>query len=323
MSELGFKLQHIRNLRRSWRDKVTTPEEVQVILTQRCNLNCHFCFNKDTTKKENNINEIKEIVRQTKELGIEAIRFTGGEPLLVKDLLESVIYAKQQGLYVIINTNGLLIDESNYKIFDYVDDVLISLHNVEELNSKERAFNKLKRKNLILRGCTILLKENIKELEKFFRFFKKVKFNNYFLLRPIPNPLNKTPMETQDVQDFTKKIIQLNNTYKANAYIANALPFCSYDTEKLSQICVGGKNDSGYTRITVAENGDIKPSYYSNKILGNIKTDSLKECWNNHYMKKIRNHQLVPTECKSCHHLHVCKGGIIGDEKDYLIKTTL
>lgn len=61
------------------------PKEIPIEVTLRCNLSCEFCFNKDyRTKKELDTGSLKKIIDNISEAGIDAVRFTGGEPLLRK-----------------------------------------------------------------------------------------------------------------------------------------------------------------------------------------------------------------------------------------------
>ncbi|MBU1178079.1 radical SAM protein [Patescibacteria group bacterium] len=80
-------------------------------VTTQCNLDCAFCFGPESGEDEPTNQEAKEIIKQVAASGADKIVFTGGEPLLRKDIFELVEYASQQGLYTILHTNGLLFDE--------------------------------------------------------------------------------------------------------------------------------------------------------------------------------------------------------------------
>jgi len=84
-------------------------------LTERCNNNCLHCnINRpadDASAKARELttDEWKHIFRQIAELGILSVCFTGGEPLLRDDFPELYLFARKQGLMVLIFTNGRLI----------------------------------------------------------------------------------------------------------------------------------------------------------------------------------------------------------------------
>jgi len=288
------------------------PEEVKIELIQECNKECDFCFNntsKTTKNHELSIQQLKKAIDKVSKANINSIRFTGGEPLLRKDLNIILKYAKQKNLYIILNTNGTLLQKKQETLKN-VDEILLSVHYTNELKEKANIINLIKSKGVFLRACTIATKQNIKTLEKFYDFFAKNNVDEWFLLRPVPNIKNKTPITRQDIKHLTEKVITLNKKHNMNIFIANSIPFCSYIKRKLSSICIGGRNDNGHTRIVIDAFGNIKPNYFSSKILGNIKKDNILDSWHSKYLKRIRNYDHVPEHCKKCYYLYKCKAGL-------------
>ena len=55
------------------------------------------------------LDEIKDIIDQTSEWGVEVFNPLGGEPFMRADLEEILLYAVSKGFYVTITTNGTLI----------------------------------------------------------------------------------------------------------------------------------------------------------------------------------------------------------------------
>jgi len=81
-------------------------------LTYRCNSKCNFCnFWKDESLKklpDAKIQDVEKNLDDLKKMGVKFIDFTGGEPLLNRDLPQILSYAKQLGFFVKLSTNGLL-----------------------------------------------------------------------------------------------------------------------------------------------------------------------------------------------------------------------
>ena len=295
------------------------PNEIVIELTNRCNLNCSFCFNKQGTADTFEISQkdVFNILDNAFNLGINAVRFTGGEPFLRKDLYEILKKAKSLGLYVILNTNAFLIDESNKDCFNYVDLVLISFHNTMQFEAVKEKMDMLEDYNLKIMLGTILTQSNIGNLEKYYDLISKLNNKNFvewFLLRPIPNKFNKRPIIKGDIKIAYEKIVQYNKKYNMDIKIANALPFCAIDGN-LSSICKGGHFDSGYTRLVIDAAGNYKADYFSN-ILGNIKSSNILDVWNSREIKDIREFKKIDEKCKICCYLQKCRGGLIG--KEYL-----
>ncbi|MFH1551538.1 MAG: radical SAM protein, partial [bacterium] len=116
-----------------------TPEEIMIEITPKCNFDCEFCFNKISfAQKGRNIKEfsssyVKKIINAISESGVKVIRFTGGEPLLRKDIFELLKYAKNKNLEVRLNTNGSLINSKTVKkLRGVVDNVLIPIESDDD-----------------------------------------------------------------------------------------------------------------------------------------------------------------------------------------------
>ena len=300
-----------------------TPNEIIIQLTKNCNLECDFCFdniNNKKTNKEISKEEVFKIIDDVKGK-TNAIRFTGGEPLLRRDLNEILAYSKKNNIYTILNTNGLLFNEENISILNNVDDLLISFHEFSERDKKSSIFKKIRKynKNILLRSCTILTPRNIKNLESFYSFIQFQPVDDWFLLRQVPNKKNNRPISKEQAKEMIDKTTVLNKEYRIKPMITNALPFCMNEKEKTASICIGGKNDSGHTRIYIDSNGNILPDYFSGKVLGNIKKDNINQLWLGNYMKSIRNLVYLPNKCKKCGYNINCKAGLSTiDYTDYL-----
>ena len=83
-------------------------------LTDQCNEQCIHCYASSSPTCSNflNINDIKSVLKQARALGRPFVQFTGGDPLIHRDLVAAVAYAHAldyQGIE--IYTNGLLLSE--------------------------------------------------------------------------------------------------------------------------------------------------------------------------------------------------------------------
>jgi molybdenum cofactor biosynthesis protein A len=92
-----------------------TINYLRIAVTDRCNLRCSYCMPAKGLEwiPRNNLLSFEEIVRSLgifSELGINKIRFTGGEPFLRKDFIALVEKVCEQNLFeqISITTNGTL-----------------------------------------------------------------------------------------------------------------------------------------------------------------------------------------------------------------------
>lgn len=109
-------MQGMRLLARGINNYLTKrPIVVSYEVTLSCNCNCHHCDLGGVIRDEKQIepHEYKEITRR---LSPVAVQISGGEPLLRKDILSIVKAIKQPDgtPYVILVTNGVLLNETNY-----------------------------------------------------------------------------------------------------------------------------------------------------------------------------------------------------------------
>ena len=101
----------------------------------KCNQVCEFCYGpKDV--KDFSTEEGFEMIDGFKKDGAEKIVFTGGEPLLREDLVELIKYAKRQGLFTILHTNGMLLTKKKFRLFGkYLNQINLPLDGYDEPTS--------------------------------------------------------------------------------------------------------------------------------------------------------------------------------------------
>lgn len=84
-------------------------------ITRGCNLRCVHCYSDSQAMKypgELTTGEAKAVINQLADFRVPAILFSGGEPLLRKDLFTLAGHARDRGLRCTLSTNGTLIDEA-------------------------------------------------------------------------------------------------------------------------------------------------------------------------------------------------------------------
>src|SRR5687767_11671695 len=89
-------------------------------LTRTCNLKCVHCYTDSAAVKypdELSTDECKAVLKDLAEFKVPAVLFSGGEPLVRRDLFELAEYARDLGLHVVLSTNGTLIDRNTARKF--------------------------------------------------------------------------------------------------------------------------------------------------------------------------------------------------------------
>jgi radical SAM protein with 4Fe4S-binding SPASM domain len=158
-------------------------------ITRACNLKCVHCYNDSGSSKaddELSTPEAKEVLQDLARFGVPSVLFSGGEPLMRKDLFELLGYAGRLGLHTVISTNGTLItQEAAERMKEHnVSYVGISLDGVGPINDRfrgvEGAFEKAVDGIRNCQGAAVriglrltLTKRNVQDLEALFDFFER------------------------------------------------------------------------------------------------------------------------------------------------------
>ncbi len=113
-------------------------------VTRRCNLKCVHCYAhaQDMTSFEDELSteEGKKFLDDLADFKVPVILFSGGEPLVRKDLPELAEYAVKKGMRAVISTNGTLITSNKARMLKEIglSYVGISLDGMEAVNDRFR-----------------------------------------------------------------------------------------------------------------------------------------------------------------------------------------
>ena len=110
------------------------PISVNLVVTDRCNYSCRFCFGKYRTFCGHiDDSRILELPGLLADAGAQKITFEGGEPLLHPGLSDLIVEAKGHGLVTGLVTNGYLMTEIYLKeLADSLDWLGLSIDSASE-----------------------------------------------------------------------------------------------------------------------------------------------------------------------------------------------
>ena len=104
----------------SEKSKLPQPLWLLAELTYSCPLQCPYCSNPvemAKVKKELSTDDWIRVMREARAMGATQLGFSGGEPLLRKDLEELIAEARRLGFYTNLITSGVGMDEKRIKAF--------------------------------------------------------------------------------------------------------------------------------------------------------------------------------------------------------------
>lgn len=108
--------------------------KVYIEITNRCNLNCRFCMQNKSIKRDMSVNEFKLILEEVKKVTKNIYLHVKGEPLLHPHLDELLQLCDENRMRVNITTNGTLINQQLRIILkhDCIKKINFSLHSENE-----------------------------------------------------------------------------------------------------------------------------------------------------------------------------------------------
>ncbi|MCS7093917.1 MAG: radical SAM protein [Candidatus Aenigmarchaeota archaeon] len=127
---------------------------LNIVVTNRCNLRCWYCFFYSERKNlvyEPSIEEIKKMLETAKQINgyVPPVQLTGGEPTLRKDLLEIIKTIKNYGCpHIQLNTNSV---SHGIDFYENEKNVVENLKKLKKagLNTIYTSFDGLKKRNNI------------------------------------------------------------------------------------------------------------------------------------------------------------------------------
>ncbi len=301
------KLNHIGYLKKL---KQGNLKVAYIHATLRCNFNCSYCYNRTLINKdykEFSTSEWIKILKKLKKQGVVKFIFTGGEPLIRKDLKELILSVKDKNTYIEVLTNGSLLKDQFYDLIDIVDKFTVSLDSFDiNINSKNRSdvnyydiistlklFSEYNKDKILVRS--VVNKNNIDDVEHFSKqLYEEYGIesthgwfipNNYSEIPLVPkyrkleNPSSIRPKNVNFISILNKLACGAATSIIALDPAGNIYPCQNLMTKelKISNIL----NENWYEELI---NSDIT------KLLSNLSVDDIEKC-------------------KDCSYRHICGGG--------------
>jgi len=124
-------------------ENIIAPDTIYLHITRRCNLQCAYCYFSAGYPMDNELTTeaMLDVMKDIHKLHPKRVVFTGGEPLLRKDifLFSQTLRKLDPGVQQCIITNGTIIDEKNTEdVVAHFDEVRISLDGLENVNDPIR-----------------------------------------------------------------------------------------------------------------------------------------------------------------------------------------
>ena len=287
-------------------------------LTYRCPLKCVHCYLPQTQgrlpvlkKKELSTEDWKRVLRQAKKAGCLYIVFTGGEPLLRKDLVELCQYAAKLNFSIQIFSTGFNLNEELLKklkdcsIASFEMSFYGRKHIHNKITGDKTSFDvTLNAAKFIAKsGVTVkfkapLMRENFSEMDYIKDICKKHGFNYGFdPILAMANDGNKQALKYRITKAQVKKLLKDPEL--------DFLSDCSQEGGNMQDefFCGAGKNVFGINPY-----GEVYPCLQLPLAVGDLRNKSFVEIWKKSlWLKKWRNLSVRDLkECPDCKYLSFC-----------------
>ena len=135
----------MRKLKHAVRVFDKKPLAFHLYVTDRCNLNCHYCAEYDNEASHPELADLKRWAWKARDLGCVHVGLQGGEPLLHPQIVDLVAYCRSIGLSVSLSTNGFLLTPDLAEDFGQagLDALQISIDRVEPTSSTRKSLKTL------------------------------------------------------------------------------------------------------------------------------------------------------------------------------------
>ena len=309
---------------------------VQWHLTERCNLRCRHCYQSGTVPEMS----YEEICRAIDNIGkafqswvteyememSPSFHFTGGEPLLRKDLFPILDYARQSGFSISLMSNGTLIDsEMARRIREaQVNDVQISLDGLETTHDSLRGKGSFQRtlkgiNNLVSQGVEANInltvsRINMGQTGELVRLAEELGVSAIAFSRLVPTGRGKSlsgeALTRQEVAEFYGELRGYKDKGKVAVTSRDPLAaIADMDVDiPQAEMPIGGCA-AGIFGVTITADGTIMPCRRMDLPIGNIKEVSFRELWaGSPVLWSLRRREDYHGGCGSCRYWAVCRG---------------
>ncbi|MCD6414958.1 MAG: radical SAM protein [Candidatus Diapherotrites archaeon] len=313
-------------------------------VTKACNLHCKHCYENagEPMPDELTTEEATDLIDKMSNFGVATIAFSGGEPLLRKDLTKLVERASSHGMFVSIATNGTLLSlkkaqELKKAGVGYVEISIDSPY--EEAHDEfrgvpgswRRAWKGLEnaRKAGMTNGIAYTVtKKSVGDAQTMIKMaLGKVDTLMFFNFVPTGRAIDKEELDLspEEREAFLRQVYEQFEKYQGKIMISSTAP-------QLGRVCVQERGPGMMHLIAVKEkakqlvrliggcgagrlycalepNGDVKPCVFLPIVVGNVREKPFDRIWSeNPILLALRDKNLLEGSCGSCEYKTVCGG---------------
>lgn len=226
--------------------ELKSPLSVCWQITTKCNLNCKYCLSSSGCQGEYGLDtkQAIDIINQLGDVGVNRLDFTGGEPLIRKDIGKLIQCAKYNNINTIVTTNTTLLNDENIEQIKQADLIQISIDGPKDIHNEQRQedvfektidnIKRLKNEGCKLRLNSFIYNSNKQHVEYLIKLSKELDVFSHLFIIFTPQGRGKDHLEEiieeEEVEKIKEKIIEYREKENRNIRL--------YDYHEYMHSCV-------------------------------------------------------------------------------------
>ncbi len=305
---------------------IKAPLTINWALNNSCNFACRHCYSRVETGDELDGATLRACFEKAARLGVMAVNFGGGEPLLRSDLLELAAHAASLNMRVSMNSNGFLLDRNKAlelkqagfaAVGISLDSHDATVHDrfrgVQGSHARAvAALDFLKEACIKTSLSTVICTINQDSLDEIIALASRhgVSRLNLHNFKCAGHGLaNRDELDLSPVQwqAFYRRAIAAKEKHTGMELSFDDPVIASLGLPSESSLVKGSV--CGKLSLAIKANGDITPCGFIPSVIGNIVRDDLGEVWRNAPLLDKMRHKEPSGKCGTCDHYADCLGG--------------
>lgn len=303
-------------------------EEIDLNITNRCNIGCKHCLLAAGPNKGDNLplDLIENILADGKKLGAQEVHISGGEPTVRNDFLDVLEMAHGFGYFVRLQTNLWEFRPAMITgVKSYTHEVLTSVDGLESSHDQiRRKGSFLKTMNcireLLSNGIRVVVitavqRKNYQDIPNLVDLLIITGVNAHFLFSV--TPLGRaTKKDVVSPEEWEQLIANLHKEHKGQKMDTDVV--CELHHLKGDEVInYRGAKCRLYTRnhAVILPTGDVFPCSLfitTDKSLGNVNKQTFEVIWVQSPVWNFYSSKISDPECIKCKLWNLCKGGCPG-----------
>jgi MoaA/NifB/PqqE/SkfB family radical SAM enzyme len=284
------------------------PGAMTFAVNYGCNCDCIHCSAADHIKKDEkelSTEEAKRVIDESQDIGIGVLAFTGGEPLIRKDIFELIDYVDKRKTVCLMFTNGYHLTEENvekladaglYTLFVSLDSPDPEEHDRWRRTPGlfERAVEgiKMAKERGIFVGISSYASRTGTEkgyYKKMYRFAQELEVHNLILFDAVPTGSLLHDTSEMLTYDQREEITKFSSDIFDRA---EKPPLSSQAWQNSIEGCLAGIGCLAVNiQYYVSAYGDVAPCDFTPLSFGNLREESLKSIWKKMYKHPAYGHR--------------------------------